>query len=212
MPLARIKRFLVPQDNIFFDLMLKQAETAHIASQSLVELFADYSNVEKRSERIKELEHEGDKLMRDVYTALNKTFIVPIDHSDISTLATALDDITDLIDNVSILLVAYGIKEPTPPMVHLAEVLVNQTKELKNAVASISHSKNYHKVNDHCKNIKQMENKADEAYIKAITALFKKNEPLEIIKEKEILDCLESATDKVDNAAQHISDIVMKHS
>ncbi|MBI5047026.1 DUF47 family protein [Candidatus Micrarchaeota archaeon] len=182
MPLSRIKRLLVPQDNLFFELMLKQAETAHSAAQELLCLFSNYNNVQKESEKIKDLEHEGDKLMREIYTALNKTFIVPIDHQDISTLATALDDVIDLIDHVSTLLVVYGIKEPTLPMVHLAEILVDQTKELKNAVASINHSKTYTKVSDHCKNIKQLENRADESYIKAL------------------------------NAAQHISDIVMKHS
>ena len=64
----------------------------------------------------------------------------------------------------------------------------------------------------HCNKIKQFENKADEVYLNAIVALFKKkNEPIEVIKQKEILECLESATDMADKAAQIISDIVMKH-
>lgn len=212
MPLSKIKKFLVPQEDVFFHLMQKQAETAHATSQAFYDLLKNYNEVQKRSERIKELEHQGDQLMRDIYTALNKTFIVPIDHSDISTLASALDDVIDLIDHVSTLLVAYDIQTPTQSMVNLAEILVNQTKELESAVIAINHSKTYSNVNEHCKNIKGFESKADEIYIKAITALFKKSEPLEVIKHKEILDHLESATDKVDKAAQYISDIVMKHS
>ncbi|MEK6982061.1 MAG: DUF47 family protein [Candidatus Micrarchaeota archaeon] len=212
MPLTKIKNFLVPQESPFFDFMQKQAETAHDSAQELSGLLTDYKNIDEKAKKIRELEHTGDQLMRDIYTALNKTFIVPIDHSDISTLASSLDDIVDLIDHVATLMVAYEIQSPSQDMIHLTDILVNQTKELKNAVIAINHSKTYAKVSEHCKTIKSLENKADEAYIKAIAALFKKCEPLEVIKQKEILDSLESAIDKVDKSSQYISDIVMKHS
>ncbi len=212
MPLNKLKNLLLPQDNVFFELMEKQAETAHKASQALSELLENYNNIKKKSEKIRELEHQGDQLMRDVYTALNKTFIVPIDHSDISTLANALDDVLDLIDHASTLLVVYDIATPSSAMINLAKLLVDQTNELESAVTAINHSRTYGKVAQHCTKIKHLENKADEMYTQSIAALFKKNKPIEIIKQKEILDCLESATDMADKAAQIISDIVMKHS
>lgn len=212
MPLNRIKKLIVPQENIFFELMEKQADKAYEAAQVLANLFTDYNDVQKKAEKIKEIEHQGDYLTRDVYTALNKTFIVPIDHADISTLASALDNVLDLVDQTAILLVAYDIKTPPPAMVQLSKLLVIQTQELKNAVVSITHSKTYNKAYAYCDKIKQCEIKADEEYIRAITALFKGTDPIVVLKHKEILDCLESATDKADHAAQHISDIVMKHS
>ncbi len=212
MPFMKLKHFLVPPDGQFFDLMQKQAEIAHESSQILYELLRNYQDVQKKAAKIMELEHQGDQLMRDLYIALNKTFIVPIDHSDISTLASSLDDIIDLIDHITTLLVAYKIVAPSQAMIQLAELVTNQTEELKNAVVAINHSRTYGQVAKHCTKIKSLENKADEAYIKAIEMLFEKSEPLEVIKQKEILECLESTTDKVDKAAQHISDIVMKHS
>ena len=212
MPLTKLKHLLVPPDEQFFDLMQKQAEIAHSASKELYELLKDSQNVQKNADKIRDLEHQGDQLMRDLYTALNKTFIVPIDHSDIATLASALDDIIDLIDHVTTLLMIYKIAKPTPAMIQLGELVAEQTDELRNAVVSINHSKTYGQVAKHCNKIKGIENKADEIYIKAVEALFEKSEPIQIIKQKEILECLESTTDKVDRAAQHISDIVMKHS
>ncbi len=212
MPLMKLKHFLVPQDDIFFELMLKQAETAHAAAQELSGLLKEYRNIEGKVGKIKEYEHYGDQLMRELYTALNKTFIVPIDHSDISTLANSLDDVLDLIDQVSALLVVYEIATPSPAMIQMAELLVQQTGELKSAVAAINNSRTYEKVAEHCTKIKKFENKADDVYIKAIAVLFKKSEPIEVLKQKEIMDCLEAATDKADKASQHISDIVMKHS
>ncbi|VVC03487.1 Uncharacterised protein [Candidatus Bilamarchaeum dharawalense] len=211
MPLNRIKKFLVPEDNVFFELMEKQADTAHLGSVALYDLLKDFNNVESKTKKIKDLEHIGDQLTREVYTALNKTFIVPIDHSDISTLTSALDNVLDLLDHTATMFFVYGIEKPTPPMIQLAELLVEQTKELKNAVAAINHSRTYSKVAQHCNKIKQLEIRADEVYVNAIAALFKKKEPMEVIKQKEILECLESATDRADKAAQIISDIVMKH-
>lgn len=209
MPLKMLKNLLVPQDTIFFDLMENQAETAYNASQVLSDLLKEHDL--KKSEKIKDLEHHGDDLLRKMYHALNKTFIVPIDHSDISTLASALDDVIDLIDHAAILLRVYEIEKPSTAMKQLAEILVEQTKELKSAVIAINHAKTYGKVAEHCNKIKNSEIKADEIYINSIAELFKKSTPIEIMKQKEILECLESATDKVDHAAQYISDIVMKH-
>ena len=212
MPLNKLKNLLVPQDGLFFELMQKQAEIAHESSQEFRHLLIDHHNMQKNAAKIRELEHQGDQLMRDLYTALNKTFIVPIDHTDISTLASALDDVIDLIDHVSTLFVIYKIVKPSPAMIQLAELVANQTHELKSAVAAINHSRTYGEVAKHCTKIKGFENKADEVYIGALEVLFEENEPLDVIKQKEILECLESTTDKIDKAAQHISDIVMKHS
>lgn len=211
MPLKTIKHMVVPQDDVFFDMLLKQAETSNAASKELANLMEDFTGVPGKAKRIKDLEHEGDDLMRGIYNALNKTFIVPIDHADISALANALDDVLDNIDHVAALMVSYGIEKPTSPMVELSSVLVEQTGELKKAVAAIHHSKTYGQVAAHCDRIKHFEMKADDIHSKAITALFKKSDAIEIIKHKDILDCLERATDKADKASQNISDIVMKH-
>ncbi|MCI0503280.1 DUF47 family protein [Candidatus Micrarchaeota archaeon] len=211
MPLKMIKHLVVPQDHLFFDLLQNQAETAYEASKELSGLMGDYRDIGAKVKKIKDLEHQGDELMRTIYTALNKTFIVPIDHSDISTLANALDDVLDMMDHASALLVSYDIPNPSPPMAELSQILVEQTKELRNAVVAINHSRTYGKVSAHCNRIKHLEMKADEVHSRAITALFKTADAIVILKHKEILDCLEAATDKADKASQNISDIVMKH-
>ncbi len=206
-----IKNLVVPQDHFFFDLLQKQAETAHTASQELSGLMGDYRDIRAKVKKIKDLEHQGDELMRAIYTALNKTFIVPIDHADISSLANALDDVVDMVDHASAMLISYDIPKPSPPMVELSSILVEQTKELRDAVVAINHSRTYGRVSAHCNRIKHFEMKADEVHARAITALFKTTDAIEILKHKEILDCLEAATDKADKASQNISDIVMKH-
>jgi len=211
MPLTKLRNFIVPQDTLFFELMEKQAKTAHEAAQELSGLFRDYKGVFAKAEKIRELENEGDLLMRDIYTALNKTFIVPIDHSDISSLASSLDDVLDLTDHAAHLLVIYKIKKPTPAMARLSAILAGQTKELKSAVSAINSAKTYEKVSSHFTEIKSLEIRADEVYTSALAELFSSKDAIEVLKQKEILDCLENAVDKAEKTAHHISDIVMKH-
>jgi len=211
MPLTKLRNFIVPQDTLFFELMEKQAKVAHDASQELSELFKDYRSVSARAAKIRELENEGDLLMRDIYVALNKTFIVPIDHGDISSLASSLDDVLDLADHATHLLLIYKIKKPTPAMAKLASILARQTKELQSAVFAINSARTYANVSSHFNEIKNLEIKADEVYTQALAELFTKKDAIEVLKQKEILDCLENAVDKADKTAHYISDIVMKH-
>ena len=212
MPLTKLRNFIVPQDTLFFELMEKQAKIAHEGAQELSELFNDYGSVSARAGKIRALENEGDLLMRNIYTALNKTFIVPIDHSDIASLASSLDDVLDLADHAAHLLVIYKIEKPTPAMAKLSAILARQTRELQSAVFAINSAKTYANVSSHFNEIKNLEIKADEVYTQALAELFSKTDAIEVLKQKEILDCLENAVDKADKTAHYISDIVMKHS
>lgn len=209
--MTKLRNFLVPQDTLFFELMEKQAKIAHEGAQGLSGLFKDYRNVSAKAAAIRELENEGDLLMRDIYTALNKTFIVPIDHSDIASLASSLDDVLDLADHAAHLLIIYKIEKPTPAMAKLAAILARQTKELQSAVLAINSARTYANVSSHFNEIKNLEIKADEVYTSALAELFSSKDAIEVLKQKEILDCLENAVDKAEKTAHHISDIVMKH-
>jgi hypothetical protein len=191
--------------------MLKQADTAHEASQALCILMQGEADANESAKKIRELEHRGDQLVRDVYRALHTTFIVPIDHSDISQLAGALDDVTDIIDHTAAAVFIYKIQKPTPAMVRLAELLVQQTGELQKAVVAVSNGSTYRTAAQHCNEIKRLETEADELYDSAVGKLFEGKDPIEIIKQKEILFCLETATDRVDKAAHTIADITLKH-
>ncbi|MBI5227477.1 DUF47 family protein [Candidatus Micrarchaeota archaeon] len=212
MPLNKLKQLFVPNDGNFFELMQKQAEIACASSAILCDMLVDHTDLKVKTNKIRLLEHEGDQLMREIYTSLNNTFIVPIDHGDISSLASGLDDIIDLIDHISTLFVIYKLDQPSPPMVQLSKIVMEQATELKSAVAALNHSRTYGQVAKHCNKIKSLENKADEIYLRAIEELFDQNDPILIIKQKELLECLESTTDKIDKVAQHISDIMMRHS
>ncbi|MEM4255075.1 MAG: DUF47 family protein [Candidatus Norongarragalinales archaeon] len=162
-------------------------------------------------EKIRALEHDGDDLVREVYAALHSTFIVPIDHGDISMLAGAIDDVIDVVDHTAATLVAYHFEKPTLAMARLAELLERQSLELQKAISAISNPRTYGQAAACCAEIKRLEDEADAIYTAAIGELFASRDAVEIIKQKDVLACLETATDKVDKAAHIVSDITVKH-
>ena len=64
----------------------------------------------------------------------------------------------------------------------------------------------------HCCAINEYENEADAIFDEAIGKLFaKEKKPIELIKIKEILVGLETATDKCEDAANVLEAILIKH-
>lgn len=211
MPLKTLKQFIVPQEHIFYELLQGQAETAHDAACALRDLMHQYKDVDAQAKRIKGLEHKGDELVHELYDQLNKTFIVPMDHDDLSGLATALDDIVDLTNASAKYLAVYQIKKPLPAMVTLSDLLAQQTAELLAAIQSLKSSKHFARATKACIEINRLENEADDAYTQGLADLFKTDDAVFILKHKEVLDRIESACDRVERAAHAVSNIVMKH-
>jgi predicted phosphate transport protein (TIGR00153 family) len=159
--------------------------------------------------KIKDLEHKGDELTHRVIDELNKTFITPIDREDIHDLSMALDDVLDLIDSTSARLILFRIDEPVRGVPELCAVLISQAKEIGSAVSSLQ---NMDHVVERCIEINRLENDADRCFQSAIASLFEEvKDPIEVIKRKEIIETLETATDKAEDVANVLESIVVKN-
>lgn len=104
--------------------MFKQAAHNVIeGSRLLKELMEDYTNVQQKIERIKEVEHIGDGITHDIALRLNRTFLTSLDREDIHDLASALDDILDAVEAVADWFAIYKITQPAESAVRLADIL-----------------------------------------------------------------------------------------
>ena len=64
----------------------------------------------------------------------------------------------------------------------------------------------------HCVEINRLENEADQVSQKGITTLFdNEKDPINLIKIKELLEFLERATDKAEDAANVLETVVLKN-
>src|SRR5215208_3489940 len=102
---------VIPREQEFFGLFERSATNVAAAAEELALLAGDFGDAEGHSTRVRELEHAGDDLTREVIRTLDVTFVPPFDREDIYALATGLDDILDAMWAVADLVVLHRIEE-----------------------------------------------------------------------------------------------------
>src|SRR6188472_4521254 len=114
---------LIPREEAFFDLFKNAAHNMIEGSRLLKDMMEDFRNPTEKAKRIKDVEHIGDGITHEIARKLNLTFITPIDREDIHDLASALDDILDVVEAIADRFVLYKVTTPTERAVKLADVL-----------------------------------------------------------------------------------------
>jgi len=202
---------LFPRDHKFFDLFRQDAANLREGALALQELVDHYENVEKKYERIKAIEHQGDNITHELFTKLRDTFITPLEREDIHGLASGLDDVLDCIEGVASRMWTFQLARPTPEVKKLVDVIVKAVEQIFEA---IDHLESLGHVHAFCKQINILEYEADVICREAIAELFVKAEtPAEIkdlIKLKEIYTRLEIAADRCEDVANVIEEIIVK--
>jgi hypothetical protein len=208
----KIISWLIPQEKRFFDMIEKQSKNVLVGIDALVDMLEHYENIDKKREKIKKIENDGDKMVHDIFAELNKTFITPIDREDISKLTSSLDDILDNLEAVAEHLVLYDIKKPPIYMLEFAKTLQKTTINMHEGIALLRNFKNAKKIKDFCREVNTLENEGDSLLRKATAELFNGKNPIEIIKTKELYEDIEAAIDRCEDVADVIGDILVKYS
>jgi hypothetical protein len=206
---------IMPKETVFFDLFEKSADNVQKGAQKLLDLMSNFGDLAYRVQEIKEIEHTGDKLTHEMIERMNKTFITPLDREDIHELACRLDDVIDLMDTATARMSLYKVKEPMPDAVALARVLVAATTTIKEAMPllrTISKKASVDALLKCCVQIHTHENEGDRIEQHALASLFENGQdPILVIKWKDIFQDLEAATDRCEDVANAIESIVLKN-
>lgn len=200
---------LIPREERFFDLFVEDAANVLGAARLLEAMIRTYDNVERRAAEIREAEHRGDEISHDIGHRLEQTFVTPFDREDIHALISGLDDVLDLIEEVADTFVLYGVDTPTAAAVEQASIIVKQCEQLHEA---LTHLRSFNGIDRYWIEIHRLENEGDRVTRSAIAGLFRNGtDPVGVIKWKEIYDGLEATIDKVEDCANIIEKIVVKH-
>ena len=199
---------ILPRDQSFFSMFIELAETVNEAAGALVDMLRDFNDPQRHAERIKDLEHKGDNITHALITKLNQSFITPFDREDIHMLSSRIDDVLDFVDAAAKRLVLYQIRKVRPGVLELAEILQMSAARILDAVRVLD--KRDH-ILDYCIEINRLENEADRISRALIAQLFtEEKDPVEILKWKEIIEVLETGTDKAEDVANVIEGITLK--
>jgi len=202
----------LPRNERFYDLLHESAKNLVDAADALVDLVEHYQNVDMKTERLTELEHNGDSITHSIVNLLHKTFVTPIEREDIALLAERLDDVTDYIEGAATALHIYKIKEPSPCSRQLADIVRMMAVKLEQAISHLRVRGKLRDILPYCVEINRLENVADDLFRQAIAGLFEKeSSAAEIIKWRDIYDQLERATDLAEDVANVLEGIVLRH-
>jgi predicted phosphate transport protein (TIGR00153 family) len=203
---------LFPKHEEFYDFFVKSAQNTLEAAKFLERTVQNGPIDEAALKTLEEFEHTGDRITHETMGRLNRTFVTPIDREDIHQLASSQDDVLDFIYAASEAMSLYKVDPVPQSMKDLAGLLVQITAAVCRAVDNLSDVKHPQTILDICVEINRLENEADNTHRRALADLFEnEKDAIKIIKTKEILEDLETATDKCEDVANVIEGIVLKN-
>jgi predicted phosphate transport protein (TIGR00153 family) len=205
-----VKLNLIPKTAEFYDLFERAGDNTLEAARQAEQRFREFPSSSVTQAAVKAIEHTGDDITREIIQLLNTQYITPFDREDIFELATAIDDVVDLIEEASDLLELYGIESSTKQAIEQCRILVGAATCLNTALHALRGFKGIQPV---LVQLKQLEDEADRVVRDAIADLFRDDriDPLIVIRWKDVFDALEGAIDGCEKAANVLGNIVVKN-
>ncbi len=205
--MARIS--LVPQNREFYRLFARASANAVGIADLLVRLLDEFPANGDLLREIKDAEHEGDRVTRELVDLLNRTFVTPFDRDDIYRLAGAIDDVCDHVDEAAGNIAGYGVEQIRPAAREQGHVILRSAQKLDQAVARLDGFKDATRQLDE---LRELEDEGDRLNREAVKELFTSNvDPLVVIRWKDIHEQLEEAVDACENAADVLEAILVKN-
>ena len=200
-------------DRSFYEAFERHAAQIVLAGKLITEIVRQPERAVELAKAIHDVENAGDIITHETIARLHKTWITPIDRADIHSLITALDDVLDLIEAASERVALYEVKELPEFVVTLADSLQAATEAVDKAIKLLPQVKQPKQMLDLCIEINRLENQADKAYRHGLATMFNGGyDAINVMKWRDIIDNLESATDKCEDVANILEGIVLEYS
>ena len=207
--MARLSQIFAPREREFFDLFEEAGANIVRATELLEKMLEQWPDHGELGRDILVCEQEGDRITHDIIQRLNSTFVTPIDREDIYALASALDDIVDLAEEVSDFLVLYRIEAPMDQALELARILHQSARALAGAIPRL---RTFGDIDHFTIEVNRLENDGDRVVRQALASLFERGiDPMLVIRWKDIFERLEDAIDSTETTANILEGIVIKN-
>ena len=207
--MSRLSQILVPKDREFFDLFEEAAVNLVRGADLLDQMLRTYPERADLARDILLCEQEGDRITHDLIRRLNETFVTPIDREDIILLASSLDDIADLIEEVADYLGLYKIEAPMEQAQRLAHIILDASRQVAEAMPRL---RGFRDISHFTVEINRLENDGDRIVREAVASLFEGGiDPMVVIRWKDVFERLEDAIDACETVANVLEGIVIKN-
>ena len=208
-------RWFMPKEEGFRELLSRSSQNLAKGARLFAEIARSTSFDDRRVKtvQLKALEHDGDQVTRQIFEALNTSFITPLDREDIRSLASTLDDILDHLEGVAHYLVLFELKESSEALRQFSDILVAMAEAVDKSTLLVWDLGNARDIQAAIVRISELENQGDALYSTVIADLFRPDgrNPIEVLKWKEIYDGLEEACDGCKDYSHVLGNVVIKN-
>ena len=197
----------------YFDEFIKDANIAFQTANILDEYIENFNGEisDEKEQMVHKLENEADHILHNILNYLTKDFVPPIDRNDIIMLSHAIDDLEDNIDEVVINIDIFGIDNVCNDTKYFTSLIKIACGKIEERLIKFKSTKKYNEIHKFVVEINEIEDKGDKAYQKAVRDLFNNEKnPIEVIKWKNIYNCLENCIDSCEKIANCIEEIIVK--
>lgn len=201
-----------PKNDKFFKYFIDYSGIIHKSTQMLKEFIINPSDAEEKFNDIKEVEREGDEMLHSIFKELDNSFITPIDREDIVIIGKAMDDVLDFVETTASRLVIFNLESSKTAAIEMAGLAVDNSNKIIDLMNEFKGMKKSKLLCERVVEINDIENQGDVAFRQAAKELFDgSHDTVEIIKWKEIFECLEAIINATESLANIIEGIVMKN-
>jgi len=199
-----------PVDSSFYDLFSAQANHIVVGAQLLSEMLADGTSRSEIASRMRDAEHDCDETTHAIVRRVNSTFVTPFDREDIYALASALDDVMDMMDEAVDLVLLYEVTSFPADTVEQVEVIQRCAELTAAAMPKLESMKS---LDEFWIEINRLENAGDKSFRRILAHLFSgEYKAMEVLKLKDIVEALEGAIDAFEKVANIVEQIAVKES
>ena len=201
---------LRPTDTSFYDLFTTSAQHIVTGAGLLAEMISEGADRKDVARKMREAEHVADENTHAIVRKVNSSFVTPFDREDIYSLASGLDDVMDMLDEVVDLILLYEVVQIPPEFLTQLEVIQRCAEITAEAMPKL---RTLADLDEYWIEINRLENAGDKNYRRTLAKLFSGDyKAIEILKLKDIVESLEGAIDAFEKVANIVEQITVKES
>lgn len=200
----------------YFKAYEKLTKLAVDEAELLIESVKNFENASAYSdtmEQMHEYENAGDDINHDIFQSAALDFMPPFDREDVVSLAQALDNVLDYIDDVLGHMYVYDIRSMPEYAIRFAELILKSCKALDKAMGEFHDFKKSKKFKHLLIDINSYEEEADQLYKEAMRHLHTQDntEVMHVLVWSRIYERMEKCCDATEHTADIISTIMLKN-
>jgi len=208
---------LMPQRKEFFEMLAAHSEQVVAGANATLRLINGLgdakTDLEGLVKEVNDHEQAGDQIKAKVIERLHQSFTTPINRDQIHSLIDDLDMTLNVLQSVANAVGMYNIKQSTVEARELASLSADACMRLNRAVAALADKTRSGETLNLCKEVEEIESKADKVQHKAISALFQEGANVwQTMKLREFYSLQESVLDCCQEAAKMIEEILIENS